>query len=246
METSQDQTIEIGNISVNYKIEGAGKPILILHGWGSSSVSWLKVQGMLAEKGYQVIVPDLPGFGQTPAPPAVWGVEEYAEFVKEFTEKLGLQKFMLIGHSFGGQTAVQFATTHPEKTEKLVLVAAAAVRHEPGLKAKTSASIAGILPKPVKKALSFARPRSDYGKAQGIMKDIMKKVIRQDVSLQLPKITMPTLIIWGDEDKETPVRDAYVMEELIPNSKLEIIPGGKHALNFQMPEKVAEKISVWL
>ncbi|HEX9721966.1 MAG TPA: alpha/beta hydrolase [Candidatus Paceibacterota bacterium] len=246
---SQERTeskITIDDISINYKIAGIGQLILILHGWGSSVERWAKVQDMLGAKGHRVIVLDLPGFGKTPAPGAVWGVQEYAEFVNRFAQNLGLEKFVLVGHSFGGQIAVQFAVTHPEKTEKLVLVAAAAIRHEPGRKAKVLAAIAGVTPRPVKKVVSLTLTRSDYARAQGIMKDIMKKVITQDLSAKLSKIQAPTLIIWGDNDKDTPTEDAHIMHKLIPNSKLEILKGARHRINFEAPDKLAKTIWSWL
>src|SRR3989344_5496517 len=258
METSQEQTIKLKDISVNYKIAGQGPVILILHGWGSSSDSWFGVQEILVGKGFCVIVPDLPGFGKTQAPATVWGVGEYAEFIHEFARKLGLEKFVLIGHSFGGQAAIQFAVEHPEKTEKLVLVAAAGVRRTPGVFKKLVAAAAKLvsfllylvpsqdLRNNIKHAIYMAIRRRDYVRTQGIMRDVFKLVITQDLTAKFSKISVPTLIIWGDKDELTPVQDAYLMHELIRNSKLEIIGGGKHALNFQMPDKLSEVIWSWL
>jgi pimeloyl-ACP methyl ester carboxylesterase len=253
----EEKSLQVDSISVNYKIAGEGPVIFILHGWGSSSDSWTEVQKMLVEKGYQVIVPDLPGFGKTAAPPMVWGVGEYAEFVNEFIDLLTLkvnksQKVVLVGHSFGGQTAIQFAVTHSEKVEKLVLVAAAGVRRTPGVfkklvagVAKTASFILYLVPSQelrmnIKNAMYMAIRRRDYVRTQGIMRDIFKKVITQDLTAKFSKISVPALIIWGDKDELTPVQDAYLMDELIPNSKLEIIKDGKHALNFQFPKKLEE------
>ena len=241
----------VDGIWVNYKVTGEGNPLLVLHGWGSSSASWARVAEMLTEKGYQVIVPDLPGFGKTPAPSAVWGVEEYATFVHEFVEALGLQKYILAGHSFGGQVAVQFAVQHPEKLEKLVLIAAAAVRRTPGVLKKLVVAVAKVvsfllylvpfedLRNNIRSALYMLIRRPGYLKAQGIMRDVFKKVIAQDLTAKFSKISAPTLIIWGDKDEMTPIQDAHLIQELIPNSRLEIIEGGKHALNFQTPEQLA-------
>ena len=209
---------------------------------------------MLAGKGFQVIVPDLPGFGKTHAPKEVWGVEEYANFANQFAEQLGLAKFVLAGHSFGGQTAIQFAVQHPEKIEKLVLIAAAGVRRTPGVLKKLLAVVAKLisfllylvpfedLRNNIRNALYMLIRRRDYVKTQGIMRDVFKKVITQDLTAKFSKIQTPTLIIWGDKDEMTPIQDAHLMQELIPNSKLEIINGAKHALNFQAPEKLSELI----
>jgi pimeloyl-ACP methyl ester carboxylesterase len=262
MQVYEENSVIVNELSVNYKTAGAlrqaqGKPaVLILHGWGSSSDSWVEVQRMLAEKGYRVIVPDLPGFGKTQAPLDIWGVEEYADFVSQFAEQMGIEKFVLVGHSFGGQTAIQFAIAHPEKVEKLVLIASAGVRRTPGVLkalvmgiAKIASFVLYLVPSQelrnnIKHAMYMIIRRRDYVRTQGIMRDVFKKVITQDLTAKFSKISMPTLIIWGDKDELTPVQDAYLMGELIPNSKLEIIPGGKHALNFQSPEKLAEKISL--
>ncbi|MEK7510433.1 MAG: alpha/beta hydrolase [Patescibacteria group bacterium] len=245
-------------LQVNYKVVGSGKQILILHGWGSSSDSWVKIQQMIAEKGFQAIALDLPGFGKTEAPREIWGVEEYANFVNQFAEQLGLAKFVLTGHSFGGQTAIQFAVQHPEKVEKLVLIAAAGVRRTPGVAKKLVMAVAKLvsfllylvpfedLRNNIRNAMYMLIRRRDYVRTQGIMREIFKKVIMHDLTAKFSKIQAPTLIVWGDRDELTPVQDAYLMHELIPNSKLEIISGGKHALNFQMPEKLSNIIAQFL
>ena len=88
--------------------------------------------------------------------------------------------------------------------------------------------------------------RRDYVKAQGIMKDVFQKVIQQDLAPIFSNMKPPTLIIWGDRDELTPVQDAYLMKDLIPNAKLHIIPGAKHALNFEVPEKLSEIIIEFL
>lgn len=264
-----EKNVSVDGLNVNYKVadppslkasEGLREvtPLVILHGWGSSSDSWVEVQKMIAEKGHQVIVPDLPGFGKTSAPSAVWGVEEYAGFVNQFAEKLGIEKFVLAGHSFGGQTAIQLAVAYPEKIDKLVLVAAAGVRRTPGVfktlvmgVAKLVSFLLYLIPfrelrVNIRSALHMVIRRRDYMRTQGIMRDVFKKVITQDFTAKFSKISAPTLIIWGDKDELTPVQDAYLMEELISNSKLEIIEGGKHALNFQVPEKISNLITNFL
>ncbi|MCH7605062.1 alpha/beta hydrolase [Patescibacteria group bacterium] len=259
----REETVEIHGTRVNYKIAGEGplspgvsdgqrKPVLILHGWGKGLVSWEEVQGKIAEKGWKVITVDLPGFGKTSAPTEVWGIEEYTDFVLEFAEKLGLGKWILLGHSFGGQIAVNLAVKHPERIQKLILCAPVAIRREPGLReniiqyvAKAGSFVLFLVPVEGLRQLArklFARSigRNDYLEAHGVMRKIMQKVIREDLSSAFSQIKTPTLLIWGDKDRAVPVGDAYIMKEQIPNASLEVLVGIGHRVHREVPDKLAE------
>lgn len=257
MEKSQEfeeRQIAINGLQVHYTIEGSGPVLLILHGWGSSSKSWVEFQKNMAREGYNVIVPDLPGFGATSPPLNVWGVKEYAHFIAQFVGKLGIQRFCLIGHSFGGQTAIQFAHDYPGKTEKLVLLAAAGIRRNLSGKEKILRSLV----KPLNILLSLIPlermrdrtriilyrmvGRSDYARAKGIMRKIMARIIREDLTVFLSKIEVPTLMIWGDRDKETPVEDGHIMKQNITGSSLVILPGVGHRLQKEAPEILQETV----
>jgi pimeloyl-ACP methyl ester carboxylesterase len=251
----EEKTVQMNDIAVNYKITDEGQPILILHGWGSSSDAWSTILELLAQHGFQTIIPDLPGFGKTQPPQLVWGVEEYARFVEQFANSLGLRKFVLLGHSFGGQTAAQFAAQHPEKIEKLILFAPAIVRKSPGPKEfmlKYFAKLIGLLlyavpfedlRNNIRNALYMVIRRRDYVKTQGIMREIFQKVIRQDVSAVCLNITAPTLLIWGDKDKATPIGEAYAIKRKIPGSFLTIVAGQGHNLHFVLPDQFVSYIT---
>ena len=267
----KEEKILINGLEVNYKIAGEGQPslnskgikglsskkrdtVLILHGWGGSSDSWIKVQRILANKGFKVIVPDFPGFGKSVPPPEPWGVKEYNDFILKLTEYFKLDNFFLLGHSFGGQVSVRFSAHYPEKLRKLILCAPAALRPKPGTKIRIIFWVARIgnaifSPKHLirfRDALRnifyiFIRNR-DYRKANGTMKETIKKVLKEDLMEELPKIQAKTLVIWGDRDKMVPVKYAHIFKENIKNTRLEILPKIGHSPHLEVPAKLSELI----
>src|SRR3989344_8142648 len=133
-----EKKVLVKNLEVNYKIFGKGSPMLILHGWGSKSDKWQKVAELLTEnpsagsgqENIMVIIPDLPGFGASQEPKQPWNLDNYVEWVNEFSQKVYELDggFNLLGHSFGGAVSAKFAVKYNQKVERLFLVAAACVR----------------------------------------------------------------------------------------------------------------------
>jgi pimeloyl-ACP methyl ester carboxylesterase len=240
-------------IEVNYKVFGEGRPFLILHGWGSNSGRWQKVAELLAEKEIQSIVPDLPGFGETQEPQVPWSLDNYTDWLYEFTNNVPeLQKtFCLLGHSFGGSMAVKFSIKYNQRVEKLFLVSAAALRKQKfSKKAMRNASkvvkVFSFLPgyPLARKAFyKFIIRRSDYPHVrEGIMKDTYMKAISEDLSQRLRFVKIPTVIIWGDKDDSTPISDAQYIQQKIRDSLLITLPNVKHSVQLEVPEVLAEKI----
>lgn len=232
----------IKGLKINYKTLGEGRPLLILHGWGSRGANWMKVVETLAENGIRVIIPDLPGFGQSDKPSTAWNLDDYCDFVEEFVKTLDLEKFYLLGHSFGGSLAIKFSLQHPEKVVKLSLVSAACIR-----KKTFKNKFFKFLSKFLKIKTPFLRKvfyrKSDYLSTEGVMRDTYLKVIAEDLSGVLSQVQVPTTIIWGEKDNITLLNDAKIINQKIKDSKLEIIPNVGHDLNLKAPEKLAEVIS---
>jgi len=246
----EEKIISVNNLRINYKIVGSGPTILILHGWGSNSEKWQKVGELLTEKKFKVIIPDLPGFGKTQELPDAWSLENYSDFVKEFVLALNLDKFYLLGHSFGGAVAIKFSLKSPRKIEKLFLVAAACIRKKT-IKKWMLIRISKFLkifsflpfyPLARKAFYKFIVRDSEYQYQEGVMKKSFLKIINEDLSQVLISIKIPTIIIWGAKDDTTLIEDAYFMEKEIKNSKLVIISEGDHYLEQKKPEKLAEII----
>ncbi|MFQ6058784.1 MAG: alpha/beta fold hydrolase [Anaerolineae bacterium] len=249
-----EKEIVVDGIALTYKLAGDGRPLLILHGWGSSSDAWVEVQGNLARQGYRVCVPDLPGFGKSCPPPRPWGVGDYARFVANVAHRLDMDGFFLVGHSFGGRIGIRLATLHPERVLGLVLCASAGIKPKRTLKhrafwalakgghALLSLPLLNNLREPARKGLYLLVGERDYYRAQGVMRETMKKVIEEDLKPDLGKIAVPTLIVWGDSDRVTPLSDAHIMKEEIPNAALEIVEGAGHRLPYEKPEIFAHLV----
>ena len=253
----EHRSCEIFGLRVEY-LETSVKgevPLIILHGWGSRAERWRKVLEALEGKNIHAVAIDLPGFGATDPPGNVWGLKDYEEFAAKFLEIMGIKKFYLLGHSFGGRIAMKLAARHAPGLEKLLLVASAGVT--PRSKTRISAyKLATKIAKPIftlpvlnifeniaRKIIYKFSGSYDYYIQHGLMRETFKMVIAEDLTPHLSAISIPTYIIWGAKDEMTPLFDAYIIQRNIKNSKLTIIENGNHNLNLQMPESLAEKIS---
>lgn len=215
---------EIDGLKVNYIDEGVGTPILLLHGWGCNGGHWNVVTEALKNH-YRVIAPDIPGFGESDEPPAVWGTKEYTDFFAKFIEKLSLGRPTVAGHSNGGRITIMLAERG--------LCSRVLLTDSAGIKPKRSAgyyfkvysykAMKKTLDLPILKdkkeeILEKKRQKSgsaDYQAASPMMRAILSKVVNEDLTPNLAKITVPALLIWGTEDTATPFSDGKEMEAIL-------------------------------
>jgi pimeloyl-ACP methyl ester carboxylesterase len=243
-----DQKAFIKNLEIYYKVIGEGdKTLLILHGWGSKSNNWLKTAEFIAKKKVKVIIPDLPGFGKSNKPPYVWNFDEYCSFVKEFADYLKLDKFCLLGHSFGGALAIKFSLKFPRKVSKLFLVSAACIRRKT-FKKKALFVISKVFKifsfvPVIKKAFYKFVVKSDYPSTKGFMRKTYINIIKEDLTPSLDRVSVPTTLIWGDRDNVTPLDQAELIKSKIKRSKLIVVAGGTHDLERTMSEALAKNVS---
>lgn len=230
---------------IKYNIQGLGEPIILLHGWGGSSKSLENLQIQLS-KDFQAITLDLPGFGDSPEPETIYGIKDYAKEIIQVTQDLGLKEFHLFGHSFGGQIAAQLVLDYPDKVKTLILCDAAVIRR------KTLSTIMLIKTSKFLKSLGFSSflkiifRHSDYQKASLKMKQIMNKILQEDLSPYLQQIHTPTLILWGEKDSYTPLWQAKIIHQNIKWSKFKIFPNFRHNLPLLNPKDVAFEIEEFI
>jgi len=236
-------TIKIKTKIIKYEIKGKGDPILLIHGWGGSSKSLEALAGLLSEK-YKAITLDLPGFGQSAKPDPDWGVGEYAKFLVDIIDYLKLKPVVYFGHSFGGALGIYLAAKYPTYIKKIVLSGASYKRATPNT--SVFGKLLGWLPPLIKKIIyKIILPQSDLYKVPGLETNF-RKIVTQNLTSVLLSIKTPTLILWGEDDKQTPVELADELHEKISNSQLKIFPEIGHNLPLKYPELVFSAIKKFL
>lgn len=248
-------TININGIDVRYKTTGEGTDVLLLHGWGCDHTIWQGVQEQL-EKKFRVTSLDLPGFGGSGEPSAPWSVEDYTANLEQFVEKLGLHDPILFGHSHGGRVSLLYASRNPVR--KMVLVDAAGVKPRRPLKYylkvysfKAMKRLAPLVFGKKKAAEMIENRRksagsADYKAASPVMRATLSKVVNEDLRRVMPQIKASTLLVWGSADTATPLRDARIMEKLIPDAGLVVFDGESHYSFLDRPAQFAAVIDSFL
>ncbi|HEY8755576.1 MAG TPA: alpha/beta fold hydrolase [Candidatus Dormibacteraeota bacterium] len=235
---------------------GSGPALLLLHGWGARK----ELMAPIAERlqGFRTIVPDLPGFGATPAPPQAWGVGEYAAWVIALLDRLGVERAHIVGHSNGGRVAIALAAAHPARVGRLVLTDSAGIRPRHGLvsrwrvatfKLVRAVSRWSWLPRALRDEAArraALRGSEDYRAASGTVRASMVRLVNADLRPELSRLTVSTLLIWGGKDQETPLRDGRLMERLIPDSGLVVFDGCGHFAYAEEPDRFCRIVDVFL
>ncbi|MBR4580948.1 MAG: alpha/beta hydrolase [Lachnospiraceae bacterium] len=241
--------IEVDGYNICYKFTGDGeKTAVILQGWGTDLAVYDSVANSINEK-YRVLQFDLPGFGGSDEPREAWNVDRFADFFCKLTEALGIKKMTLIGHSYGGRMIIKLAAREnlPFEIERIVLIDSAGVMPRRSFKQKMKIRRYKVLKKIFNmKAVYFLFPElvddwrsrqgsADYRNASSMMRQCLVMAVNEDLTDLLPKIKQETLLIWGDKDTATPISDAHVMEEKIPNSGLCVLEGTGHFSFLEKP-----------
>lgn len=251
--------IDIGGVNANYRMQGEGPWLLLLHGWGADLRCFDRIFKDFSAS-HKVVAPDLPGFGLSGDPTGEWGVDDYAEFVGKFMDKLGIGRAVLLGHSFGGRISIKLASAPGTsgRFDKLVLTGSAGLRRKTTFRGKVRAfmrqtlrgafrvSGLGLLFPGFKERLGRRFASRDYLAATPLMRKCLIKVVREDLAGLLPRIKIPTLLVWGKDDTETPVSDGFRMHALILGSRLEVLENAGHFAFLDHPERFGELLKEFL
>jgi len=242
--------VTVNNLRLRYFFLDNHKPenFLFLPGWGGDLKTWQKFLEELAiDAPFNIYFLELPGFGESDLPPEAWRVADYAACVKAAVIKLGLNKFSLFGHSFGGSIAVYLTCHEPEMVGKLFLSGPAIIRnskkpiHLPNfLRALLRYKILATLRKKIYSAF-FAS--TDYAVLDNpIMKQTFINVTSEDGQEWFKKIIQPVEMFWGRQDNLTPLEQGLTLKTILPHAELIILEEARHGLHLQQAEELRKLI----
>ena len=218
------KTAEVDNNKIRYLEEGSSEnTLLLLHGLGASAERWEYVIPHFARK-FRVVVPDLIGFGYSDKPMADYTIEYFSEFISKFVDKIGIKKLNIVGSSLGGQIAAEYTVNHNENIRKLVLVSPSGVmKHStPALDAYIAAALypnddsalnafqmmSGRKEIEDKTVNGFIERMTLPNAKMAFMSTLLGLKDSEPITKKLQMITVPTLIIWGENDPIIPIEYA--------------------------------------
>ena len=218
--------------------------VAFLHGWGGNHLSLTKLFNSFDN--YNILTLDFFGFGQSDKPTKDFDVYTYADAVLKLINFLNLTNVSIVGHSFGGRIAIILASKQVNLINKIILIDSAGVRPRKSLIKSTK-----IMKYKFNKFLVKHKMRdkkvldkygsSDYKCLDDEQKIVFNKIINEDLTCYLNKITCDTLIIWGSNDKDTPLYMAKKINRNIKNSQLFVIKNATHFCYLEQT-KVVNKI----
>ena len=245
-------SISVAGIAIREEIIGGGAPLLMIHGWGASIELLRPLAQRLSRRGFRCHMIDLPGFGASAEPPTPFSVADYAAFCAAYMDQRGLERAHYFGHSLGGRIGLVLASDHDERIMKMALSNAAGIRVKPalhqrfrlnlyqsvrdGLQAIGAISTAEGLRKLYGKRYGSA----DYQAASAIMRQTLIRVVNQDLLDQAARVSAPTILIWGDQDRDTPLWMGRKLEATIPDAALIVFEGAGHYAYLDYPDKSAD------
>jgi pimeloyl-ACP methyl ester carboxylesterase len=223
-------------VRIRYVAVGQGRPLLLLHGWGTSLETFAQLAADLG-RFFRVTAFDFPGHGGSDMPASTWTVDDFVALTLDVMTALEIERPSILGHSFGGRVAIKLAADHPDRLDRLVLVDAAGVpprrtfgRAVRRFASRTANALGRRLGRPgqaLRAAIVRRIASPDYLNA-GPLRPTFLAVIKEDLRPAIGRIQAPTLLVWGESDSDTPLADARAMEKLIPNARLLILKNAGH------------------
>ncbi len=242
------RSVTVFGRAIRYYDVGSGPVLVLIHGIGGDADEWAFCLEPLSAS-HRVLALDLLGFGRSDKPLIEYCIAGFVEVVERFLRELGIERASLIGNSLGGWIAAAFALRFPEAVDKLVLVDSAGIGADPAdlpfdLKVSTRAHLREafervffdqrlVTDELVDLAYQQHFERGDGYTIRSLLQNLHDGRERLDESIG--KLTVPTLIVWGEQDALIPLALGRQLQQLIPGARLEVIPECGHLPALEKP-----------
>ena len=244
--------LTLSDIDLHYELKGQGEPLVLLHGLGSSCQDWEFQWGPLGER-FQLIIPDMRGFGQSSKPPGPYTVAQYANDLLALLDHLDIQKTHLLGYSMGGAAAFQFAVEHPDRLQRLIIVNSVpdfSLDHwRKRLELWVRQTVIRMLGVPTLAQLIakrlFPDPEQEELRAMTIERygsnvkhaylSALDGLAGWSVADRIEQLTLPTLVLAAEHDY-TPFAEKEAFVARMPNARLVQIKDSRHGTPMDQPE----------
>lgn len=247
-------TVKVAGQRLVYRQTGHGEVLVLLHGFLCDSRCWERQLKGLSDR-FRVVAWDAPGAGQSPDPPESFTTANYAHCLAAFLDAIGVERPHVLGLSWGGILAQEFYRLHPDRARSLVLADTYAGWRgslpEEVWTARLASCLADAAGPPgavgakfVPGVFTAAASDELRGEFSAIVSEFHPVGFRlmslssaeTDTRDLLPRIAVPTLVLWGDDDRRSPMHIAEQLHRAIPNAELAIIPDAGHLSNMEQPE----------
>ena len=256
--------VSVGDLSIAYRSEGDGPPLVLLHGFLCDSRVWRRQLDSLSEE-FRVVAWDAPGAGWSSDPPETFSLADWARALAGFLDAIGIERAHVLGLSWGGTLAQELYRLFPARVDRLILSDTYA-----GWKGSLSEEVAEQrrarcdrdAGRPPEEVVREWVPVEFFADASSELAAEMAAVVADfhplgfrlmagsladtDSTAVLPTIAVPTLLLWGDGDVRSPLSVAERFHAAIPGSELDVIPGAGHVSNMERPDEFNDRVRRFL
>ncbi len=223
----------------------------MLHGWGANIDLLQPLALPLSRLGFRCFMPDLPGFGQSAEPAAPFTIFDYASFCIDYLDHHALPSAHYFGHSLGGRVGLILGADHADRIDKMTLSNSAGLHLPPSsfgrlrlklyqnLRDALTAIGAPTLAQRLRRAYNQRYASVDFRNATPIMRQTLINVVNQDLLAYAGRVAVPTILIWGDNDQDTPLWMGRKLERAIPDAALILHNSAGHYAYLDFPDKTA-------
>jgi len=252
------EVVRTNALEIAYERVGQGPPLIFVHGGAEDGRVWQPQLAALANE-FTVVAWDEPGAGRSSDVPAGFGLTEYAHCLAALIEAIALGPTHVVGLSWGGTVVQELYRHHPELVATLILVDTYAGWKGSLTEDEVRARVEGVRQMlaaadefdPTYPGLFAGDPPAEFVPLlEHMAANVRRESVRTEVLVMaeadqrdvLPRIAVPTLLIWGEQDVRSPLSIARKFEQAIPDARLVVIPDCGHVSNLEQPERFNEAV----